>query len=178
MPLWGGIVRTKQEAAAFGRLTKMAPGFAGLTILIGLCVDGWAFADGPRVEANYNISRFEMAQSSPQQSGPDDKKPVAKCEARLAEFLSKFDEVAAGARSVDPIRSLFAQYFPLKACDLNEVERLSKLSSYFIGVQQNPRAIAFEFDTRKHSRHEGIYVQLRFAKPSGDSRDPFVKIKI
>ena len=100
-------------------------------------------------------------------------KSAAACSMRLRGFIEELEGVFSWAHSVYPVQHLFEKYFPLEGCDPDAVSELCLKSRYCRDASVEP-----EFDSRWDDPYRGLDVQFGLDRRSGDSRHPFVKVKI
>jgi len=105
-------------------------------------------------------------------------KSAAACSMRLRGFIEELEGVFSWAHSVYPVEHLFEKYFPLEGCDPGAVLELCRKSRYCRDASVEPNIMVIEFDSRWDDRYRGLDVQFGLDRRSGDSRHPFVKVKI
>jgi hypothetical protein len=105
-------------------------------------------------------------------------KSAAACSVRLQRFIEELEGVLSWAHSVYPVQHLFEKYFPLEGCDPDAVSELCLKSSYCRAASIEPNTMVIAFDSRWDDPYRGLDVQFGLDRRSGDSRHPFVKVKI
>jgi len=101
-----------------------------------------------------------------------------KCTARLQQFVNELEQLFPHTSAVAPVQLLFKKHFPMEGCAPDEVLAICKKSKYCSDKSAHPNSLIVAFDSRPDERHSGIYVQFSVDRQSGETRLPFVKIKL
>ena len=102
----------------------------------------------------------------------------SKCTDRLQKFVYELEELFPHTRSVYPVQALFKKYFPIEGCDPDQVLAICQRSKYCSDQSAHPSILVIAFDSRPNEPHSGLYVQFGVERQSGDTRLPFVKVKL
>jgi hypothetical protein len=100
------------------------------------------------------------------------------CTARIQSFIEELEALFPHANSVYPIQALFKKYFPIEGCDPDQVLAACQRSKYCSDQSARPDSLIVAFDSRPDAPHAGLYVQFSVDRKSGNTRLPFVKVKI
>lgn len=101
-----------------------------------------------------------------------------KCTARLQQFVGELEELLPHTTAVAPVQLLFKKHFPMEGCAPDKVLAICKKSKYCSDQSAHPSSLVVAFDSRPDEPHSGIYVQFSVDRQSGDTRLPFVKVKL
>jgi len=103
---------------------------------------------------------------------------AAECSARMRRFIEELEGLFPHTTSVDPVQLLFKKYFPIEGCDPDQVLAICQRSKYCSDQSARAGSLIVAFDSRPNEPHSGLYVQFSVDRKSGNTRLPFVKVKI
>ena len=102
----------------------------------------------------------------------------ADCLVRLKNLIEELDRTLdSNPPSIEPIRSLLKEYFPVQQCDIQAALQICRSSKYFVDIYEYPHVYLCHFDSNKLSTHLGIKVQFGLLRASGNSSLPFTIVK-
>jgi len=98
------------------------------------------------------------------------------CESCLEKFVQHMDGILASrARSIESLNTLVNRVFPLKACNVDEVLKITAKSHYFAAAEESPNAYSIWFGNGKDRSHTTYVVGFALLKKSGDSYNEYAQ---
>jgi hypothetical protein len=99
------------------------------------------------------------------------------CHQRFEQFIARLDAVLQTAKSWNDLQAPLRTLSQLEGCSLDEVERISRKSRFFAGVDDQPHARIFRFDTRPNEAYRGTLAIFGLLKSPRRFHLPFAKFK-
>jgi hypothetical protein len=143
--------------------------------LVGCCI--LALTGLPIAQSNANELRHEKRTMSTRDTGRVG--DSADCVAQIMTFVHELDKLlASNPQTIHPVKDLLRRYFPVEACDIQEVIKVARRSRFFSHVSEEVTYFAIVFDSKGFAGllDPGIHVQVNLLKASGDSWLPSANI--
>jgi hypothetical protein len=93
------------------------------------------------------------------------------CAARLSRFIAEIDQTIETSTSVEPLRKMIKQYFPLSGCNPEEAVSIARQSKYFDRADQFQKDVVIVL-RRKTAGSWGFEVSFAISKETGESKLP------